>query len=132
MQLGLLQRLERAIPIRGTVDNVVGLHTLSEMCVKMANQLPPSGIGCSQPVSLHLARIHGDGGSSGIADRVVNVLTMHMEDMCVETHVIDVPDDAVSDTHFERRIVGIDKAVDLEIPHMSVIVRLNIRKHRAK
>lgn len=85
----------------------------------MANQLPPSRVKRSHQHSGHLARVQGDGGRSGVADRIVDVITMHVEDMCIETHIVKVPDHIVIETHFKGRVVGVDITVQL-LDHLYV------------
>jgi hypothetical protein len=85
----------------------------------MTNQLPPAGVRCSHYNSSHLSWVQREGGHTGIGGRINQILTMHMEDVSVEAHIVQVPDDAVVNAHFECRAIGINVAVQLQFIHMS-------------
>lgn len=82
---------------------------------KMADKLPPPRIRCRHEHRRHLARVEHDRGGCGPCHGVDGVLAVHVEDMRVEAHVVEVPDYGVVDAHAEGGVVGVDVAVDLGV-----------------
>jgi hypothetical protein len=89
----------------------------------MANQLPPAGVQSSHHDGSHLSRVQDEGGHAGPRGRINHILTMQMEDVSVEAHVVQVPDNVVVDAHFECRHISVDVAIQLQFIRISVMLK---------
>lgn len=89
----------------------------------MANQMPPAGVQSSHHDGSHLSRVQDEGGHAGPRDRINNILTMQMEDVSVEAHVVQVPNNVVVDAHFECRIISVNVAIQLQFIRISVMLK---------
>jgi hypothetical protein len=93
------------------VNNVAGLHALVQVCVEVAKEVPPTVT----------SRLHGDRGRLTWVDghdtavELIhdNVVAMPVDNMGVEAHVPQIPDNIVILAHIKGGVVGIYVAVDL-------------------
>lgn len=79
----------------------------------MADELPPPRIRRRHRHRRHLPRVEHHRGGRGSGHGVDRVLAVHVEDVRVEAHIVEVPDDGVVEAHGEGGVVGVDVAVDL-------------------
>jgi hypothetical protein len=77
----------------------------------MANKLPRPRIQSRHMRSKHLTRIDRNRSHQNVIPH--DIVAMPMSNMCVETHVHNIPDCGVVDTHLKGWVIGVDVAVDL-------------------
>jgi len=87
----------------------------------MADQLPPTWVVRSHQDGSHLPGIQGDSWQSGPGDWIKDIVAVHVEHMCVEAHVVKVPDDIIVDTHLKSRVICVNVAVQLRIRNISIL-----------
>jgi hypothetical protein len=81
------------------------------MRIKMTNELPRPRIQSRHMRSKHLSRINRDRSHHNVIPH--DIVTMPMSNMCVETHVHNIPDCGVVDAHLKGWVIGVDVTVDL-------------------